>query len=279
LVPGPVEGGIARCVEASPARAGNGVADRFGWRAVVDGASVRSSTNAPPKYALPSLLPQDAGPDLAVSFPFVSEGSSREQEWSTETGRRPTIRLGSPLEFLVIPLLAFALAFGFVKPVVANSFRTPTESMVPTIGVGDRTLVNKLAYEFGEPERGDIVVFGSAKDEDQDLVKRVVGLPGDVVTIEAGRLLVNGAPREEPYLADKPCVPSLPKTCRFGPVRVPKGHVFVMGDNRTNSRDSRFFGPVPEEKLVGEAVFRFWPPGRVGTLLGAPRNAAIGSGH
>lgn len=227
---------------------------------------MRGSTNAPPKYALPSLLPQDVGPDLAVSFPFVSEGPLREQERSTETGRRPVIRSGSLLELLVIPLLAFVLAFAFVKPVVANSFRTSTESMVPTIGVGDRTLVNKLAYAFGEPERGDIVVFGSANDEDQDFVKRVVGLPGDVVAIEGGRLLVNGTPREEPYLADKPCVPSLPETCRFGPVRVPKGHAFVMGDNRTNSRDSRFFGPVPKDKLVGEAVFRFWPPGRVGTL-------------
>lgn len=197
----------------------------------------------------------------------MSEGPSREQQWSTtETGRPTPTRSRGPLEFLVILLVAFALAFGFVKPVVANSFRTATESMVPTIGIGDRTLVNKLAYDFGGPERGDIVVFGSTEDEDQDLVKRVVGLPGDVVAVERGRLLVNGAPREEPYLVEKPCVPSLPETCRFGPVRVRKGHVFVMGDNRANSRDSRFFGPVPEEKLVGEAVLRFWPPGRVGTL-------------
>ncbi len=169
------------------------------------------------------------------------------------------------LELPVILLISFVLVFGFVRPVIAAPFYVGSESMVPTLKVWDRLLINKLAYDLEEPHRGDIVLFKSPDSGEDPLIKRVVALPGDSVELRHGDLFVNGDRVREPYLDRKPCVRGMPKTCSFGPVSVPEGHVFVMGDNRANSFDSRFFGSVPEENLIGEALFRFWPPGRLGS--------------
>jgi signal peptidase I len=170
----------------------------------------------------------------------------------------------SLLELPVILLISFVLVFGFVRPVVASPFYVGSGSMVPTLKVWDRVLINKLAYDLEEPQRGDIVLLEDPAGGEDPLIKRVVGLPGDTLEIRNGALFVNGEPTNEPYLHRKPCVRGMPKTCSFGPVRVPENLYFVMGDNRANSGDSRFFGPVPEKDLIGEALFRFWPPGRVG---------------
>ena len=156
-------------------------------------------------------------------------------------------------------LISFALVFGFVRPVIAAPFYVGSESMVPTLEVWDRVLINKLAYDLAGPERGDIVLFESPEGGRDPLIKRVVGLPGEKIELRRGRLFVDGEPRNEPYLRG-----GLQGGRPYGPMRVPEGHVFVMGDNRANSLDSRYFGPVPEENLIGEALFRFWPPGRVG---------------
>src|ERR671920_1880715 len=102
-------------------------------------------------------------------------------------------------EFLVILLIAFALVFGFVRPFIIEAFYIPSESMVPTLEVGDRVFVNKFIYRFAEPERGDIVVFESIEGSEQDLIKRVVAVPGDTVAVQNGVLFVNGQPQEEPY--------------------------------------------------------------------------------
>ena len=163
------------------------------------------------------------------------------------------------LELPVILLVSFVLVFGFVRPVIAAPFYVGSESMVPTLEVWDRVLINKLAYDVGEPKRGDIVLFVSPAGGEDPLIKRVVGLPGDEVAVRRGRLFVNGEPQREPYTNKK-----FPDASSFAQTTVPKDHVFVMGDNRANSQDSRVFGPVPEENLIGEALFRFWPPGRVG---------------
>ena len=166
------------------------------------------------------------------------------------------------LEHAVILVVAFVLVFGFIKPFVVEAFRVPTESMVPTLQVGDRFLANKFFYRFAEPERGDIVVFdGVEEGVDEPLVKRVAGLPGDVVHVEGGTLFVNGEPQDEPYL-NTDVVPDLSPS--YGPTEVPEGHVFVLGDNRGNSGDSRFFGFVPKENIRGEAFLRFWPLTRAG---------------
>jgi signal peptidase I len=179
---------------------------------------------------------------------------------------RPSKRKGGGfVEFLVILLIAFALVFGFVRPFVVEAFYIPSESMVPTLEVGDRVFVNKFIYRFHEPQRSDIVVFksveGSVEGGQEDLIKRVVGVPGDEISLQDGVLFINGQGQEEPYINQQS-----PDSSSFGPVRVPKGEVFVMGDNRTNSLDSRFFGPVPLENIEGKAFLIFWPPGHIRLL-------------
>ena len=183
-----------------------------------------------------------------------------EKGSTSETPRTPK-KAGGLVEFLVILAVAFVLVFGFVRPFVLEAFRIPSESMVPTLLVGDRVFVNKFIYRFTEPERGDVVVFYSVNGGEEDLIKRVVGVAGDEVEVRNGTLLVNGEAREEPYLNR-----NLPFNDSYGPSEVPEGHVFVMGDNRANSADSRVFGPLPIENIEGEAFLRFWPPGRIGLL-------------
>jgi signal peptidase I len=123
-------------------------------------------------------------------------------------------------------------------------------------------LVNKFIYRFAEPERGDIIVFESVEGGSEDLIKRIVGVPGDRISVRGGKLMVDGEPQREPYVNRR-----FPDRSFYAPTTVPEDHVFVMGDNRANSRDSRFFGPVPEKKIAGEAFLRFWPPDRIGGLL------------
>jgi signal peptidase I len=168
---------------------------------------------------------------------------------------------GGVLEFLVILVISFVLVFGFVRPFVVEAFWIPSASMVPTLKYGDRVLVNKFIYRFTEPERGDVVVFKSVQDDQQDLIKRVVGVPGDKISVRGGRLFVNDELQREPYVNKK-----MPDRSFAAPTTVPQKHIFVMGDNRANSQDSRVFGPVPKENIEGEAFLRFWPPGRVGLL-------------
>src|SRR5919106_1917070 len=177
------------------------------------------------------------------------------EKGSTSETRRTPKKAGGLVEFLVILAIAFVLVFGFVRPFVLEAFRIPSESMVPTLLVGDRVLANKFIYRFTEPERGEVVVFESVGEgDDQKLIKRVGGVAGDEVEVRNGTLLVNGEAREEPYLNR-----NLPFNDSYGPSEVPEGHVFVMGDNRANSADSRVFGPLPIENIEGEAFVRFWP--------------------
>jgi signal peptidase I len=191
---------------------------------------------------------------------FWKDGSPkrrREVRWERQRKKR---RAGFTELWLTI-LVAFALVFGFVRPFVLEAFRIPSESMVPTLEVGDRVLANKFIYRFTEPERGGIVVFKDVEGGEVDLIKRVVGVPGDEVEVRSGTLLVNGEPQNEPYLNRE-----IPDDSFFGPSRLSEGEVFVMGDNRANAWDSRVFGPLPVENIEGEAFMRFWPPTRIGTL-------------
>ena len=176
--------------------------------------------------------------------------SRRELRWERQRKKR----LSWYTEMLLTMLVAFALVFGFVRPFVVEAYRIPTESMVPTLEIGDRVLANKFVYRFAEPERGDIVVFESVDGEDQTLIKRVVGVEGDEIRVQGGLLFVNGEVQDEPYLN-----PEAPSTGFYGPTIVPEDEVFVMGDNRGNSADSRSFGPLPLDNVEGEAFLRFWP--------------------
>jgi signal peptidase I len=201
----------------------------------------------------------------------MSEKPSYEEQFDTTISRRSrrerrrnasTKSGGGVLEFLIILLVSFVLVFGFVRPFVIEAFWIPSASMVPTLKYGDRVLVNKFIYRFTEPERGDVIVFKSVEGDDEDLIKRVVGVPGDEIAVRDGKLFVNGEPQKEPYVNKK-----YPDRSFYAPTTVPKDHVFAMGDNRANSQDSRIFGPVPEENIEGEAFLRFWPPHRIGGLL------------
>jgi signal peptidase I len=186
-----------------------------------------------------------------------------EEEFETTRRERRRSAKGSGwvLETLLILAISFALVFGFVRPFVVEAFVIPSESMVPTLEVGDRVLANKFIYRFTEPDRGDIVVFRSVEGGGEDLIKRVIALPGDTVAVEDGTVFVNGEPVKETYVNEE-----FPDASFSATTQVPEGHVFVMGDNRMNSRDSRFFGPVPKDNIEGEAFLRFWPPGRIGLL-------------
>lgn len=176
--------------------------------------------------------------------------------------RRAARQRGGVLELLVIAVVAFALVFGVVRPFIVEAFVIPSESMVPTLQVGDRVLANKFIYDFTDPDRGDVVVFESVEVEGQDLIKRVVGTPGDTVEVREGTLYVNGERQEEPYTNQRGSGISPPQE----EFEVPEDTVFVMGDNRANSRDSRFFGAVPEENIEGDAFVIFWPPTRLDAL-------------
>ena len=187
-----------------------------------------------------------------------------DQHFRTSEEARPTRKKkgGGAVEYLVILVVSFALVFGFVRPFVVEAFWIPSGSMIPTLEINDRVLVNKFIYRFTEPERGDIVVFESVDDPDTDLIKRVVGLPGDRIAVRSGRLVVNGELQKEPYTNKE-----FPDRSFFAATTVPKNHVFVMGDNRANSSDSRVFGPLPKKNIEGEAFLRFWPLDRIGGLL------------
>jgi signal peptidase I len=160
-----------------------------------------------------------------------------------------------------VAVLAAALLVALVVKVVAvQAFVIPSESMVPALEVGDRVLVNKSSYRLGEPGRGDLVVFerpdrGGA--DGADLIKRVVGLPGETIRASAGTVYVDDRPLGEDYL------PGSARTDDFPPLRLGPDEVFVMGDNRQSSRDSRFFGPVPTDSIIGRAFLRVWPVGDI----------------
>jgi signal peptidase I len=188
-------------------------------------------------------------------------------------------------ELPLLLLVAFVIAF-LVKTFVAQAFFIPSESMVHTLEVGDRVLVSRMSYKLHEPHRGDVVVFtspfetqGKGNDKSlpsrvlhtvlesvglrqpstEDFIKRVIGLPGETVEGRSGKILINGRELVEPYLAEEPLGDFPPKT-------IPKDQLWVMGDNRNRSSDSRVFGPIKESKIVGRAILRIWPFNRLGFL-------------
>jgi signal peptidase I len=132
-------------------------------------------------------------------------------------------------------------------------------SMAPQINSGEYVLINTLAYRFGTPARGDVVAFHHGGALDQTYIKRVIGLPGDRVSIDRGTVRVNGTALVEPYVRYN-------DERSFPEVVVPPGTVYVLGDNRGNSEDSRFFGPVAGGDLMGRALARIWPPDAFGSL-------------
>lgn len=169
------------------------------------------------------------------------------------------VREARAVELVILFAVSLAFMFGFVRPVVASPVFIGSGSMIPSLHIDDRLLINKLADDFSGPERGDIVLVEDPAGGETPLIKRVVGLPNETVEFRDGVLFVDGERLEEPYTAE-----SRIKTY-FRPILVPQRSYFLMGDNRSNSLDSRVFGPVPEDDIIGEAFFRFWPLDRIGT--------------
>jgi signal peptidase I len=154
------------------------------------------------------------------------------------------------LDILETIVLAVVLYFGINA--ISARVRVDGFSMVPTLQDGEYILVSKISYKTGTPARGDIIVFSLPTDQQQDLIKRVIGLPGETISILDGIVSVNGVVLTEPYIAQQPNYD--------GEWTVPEGQLFVLGDNRNDSKDSHQWGLLPMENIIGKAVLIYWPP-------------------
>ena len=168
----------------------------------------------------------------------------------SETGNVPVWR--DLLESVVLAVILAAL----LRLFIIQPFYIPSPSMEPTLMTNDRIIVNMLLYRFGQPQRGDVIVFRWPPDPTRDFIKRVVAVGGETVEINKNNLLVNGRRIAEPYLPRE-------TMNDYGPFKVPQGSYFVMGDNRNNSDDSRYWGTVPRGNIIGKALVIYWPPGRM----------------
>jgi signal peptidase I len=197
----------------------------------------------------------------------------------------------SAVELVVIVATALGLAL-LIQAFVVKPYRIPSGSMLPTLRINQRILVNRIGTHFSSPHIGEILVFHPPKNfsacanpgegengvgqeqaracdlaqtqqSGETFVKRVVGLPGDRISIRNGHVIRNGKAESDPYIV--PCTNSA--SCNFpGTITIPPGQYFMMGDNRPDSEDSRFWGPVPKSWIIGQAFFTYWPPGRIGFL-------------
>ncbi|HEU4656437.1 MAG TPA: signal peptidase I [Capillimicrobium sp.] len=192
------------------------------------------------------------------------------------------------LELALIVAVALGLALG-IQAFLVKPYRIPSESMEPTLDIGQRVLVNRIGNRFSEPEIGDIVVFhppqgaeenrcadpragqgtrrpcdeATSQEADVNFIKRVVAGPGDTIAVEDGHVILNGKRQDEPFINECGGVPE----CNMpDPIKVPADHWYMMGDNRGRSADSRIWGPVPKEWIIGGAFATYWPPTRIGLL-------------
>ena len=211
-----------------------------------------------------------------------------QEEVSPEAPEKPAKHRPFWRELPVLVVVAFVIAL-LLKSFVLQAFYIPSASMEQTLLIGDRVLVEKVSYRFSDPDRGDVVVFekelggalpveeeertvfekitdsfkglfGFPTGTEQDFIKRVIAVGGDTIKGEGGKVVLNGETLDEPYLEEGV------ETSSFGPVDVPEGTIFVMGDNRGNSDDSRNFGPVSSDTVVGRAFILIWPPADFSTL-------------
>lgn len=159
------------------------------------------------------------------------------------------------VDWVLVIAVALLVAL-VVRTFLLARFRVEGNSMLDTLHPNDSVFVNKLSYRLHDPERGDVVVLHELQG-DRDLIKRVIALPGETVRITQCQVYIDDHRLEEPYLSEE--VLQSNAWCEYGPTTVPAGDVFVMGDNRPASADSRYFGPIPEDDIVGRAFVLFWP--------------------
>lgn len=243
---------------------------------------IENSVHGKPLGSIDSSEEEDTNIDSLAgkSSPMLSSDSPYPDDTflhsgtEMEEGEQKKKTMKSFLEWGAVILGALLVAF-LIKTFLMQAYYIPSSSMTPTLQVGDRVLVNKLSYEVGDVGRGDLVVFGRPATETTgktDLIKRVIGLEGELIEIIEGRIYITQSESSsrqllvEPYLASTTytrgfdntdlCEKATENSCL-----IPDNHVFVLGDNRDGSRDSRFFGPVDENTVVGRAFIRLWPIG------------------
>jgi signal peptidase I len=193
--------------------------------------------------------------------PHSTEQSRLEENNSSGLGRFWRSQREN-IQTLVVALVLSIL----VRMFIAEPRYIPSDSMIPTLEVGDRLVIEKVSYYSRPPTPGDIVVFSPPDalqnrgfDERDALIKRVIGTPGQTIAVQDGQVVIDGQPKTEDYIL-------APIDYEMRPFEVPPGSVFVMGDNRNNSNDSHVWGALPRENVIGRAIFRFWPPERFGGL-------------
>lgn len=182
-----------------------------------------------------------------------------------EEQQKPSL-LRNIVELVVIILIALAVAWGLTNYVV-KPYEIPSGSMLDTIQLGDKVLSEKVSYYTRDPAQGEIVTFIDPEESDRTLIKRVIAVGGQTVDLKDGVVYVDGQPLDESkYTEGKPSLELEGPANISYPYTVPEGYIWCMGDNRTNSSDSRYFGPVPVKNVTGHAFFTYWPPADFGPL-------------
>ena len=179
-----------------------------------------------------------------------------------QAAEQPKSKVSSALREFVETVVFTLLIYVLVRHFLFENYRVLGLSMTPTLENGQFLVVYKLGYRLHEPQRGDIIVFSDPQGSDRKLVKRVIGLPGDIVEIQEGQVLVNQQRLDEPYI-NNPGQYAMPATT------IPPDHYFVLGDNRNNSSDSHYWGALSRDKIVGKAWFSYWPPSQWGLVHNA----------
>lgn len=207
---------------------------------------------------------KSAGVPISTPDDIKLDRSTVATQDTQQTNRESKFWQRSRENFQIIAI-ALALAL-LIRAFVAEPRYIPSDSMLPTLEVGDRLVVEKISYHFRSPATGEIIVFdppqqlqiqGYAKD--QAFIKRVIGTPGQTVQVQNGKVYLNGTPLKENYIAEPPAY-------NMESVQVPEDQLFVMGDNRNNSNDSHVWGFLPKQNVIGHACFRFWPFSRIGRV-------------
>ncbi|MFA7468660.1 MAG: signal peptidase I [Desulfotomaculaceae bacterium] len=181
----------------------------------------------------------------------------RQDQFDGQSEKKQKSALLEILESVAIAVLLAVL----IRMFLFQPFIIPSESMYPTLQISDRIMVNKLSYHLGDPGRGDVIVFKYPMDPSRDFVKRLIAVGGETIEVRDNVIYINGNAVSEEYLP-----PDLIMNGDFGPVEVPPGTYFMMGDNRNSSEDSRSWGMLPEENIIGKAVVIYWPVNRIGLL-------------
>lgn len=283
-------------------RAASAVRYRRSVEAAAVGAGRFTTSDSADAVRLPR--PADASIDASLGL-SLSEGSLSEGPtahglgdlteepqgwqhlyWSEQAEQSRSHRGSSPaaLSWLTsflkewVPVILIGILIAYLsRAFLVQAYHIPSESMMPTLTSGDRVVVNRLSYSFGETSRGEVVVFARTGQSDPavtDLIKRVVGLPGETIQFRDGEVFIESQRLQEPYLllqnSTRPKSQAIPGCTQEKPsaelCEIPQGHVFVMGDNRTDSLDSRVFGPIDVDSIVGRAFVQVWPWDGVGWL-------------